>query len=157
MVPSHDIQSHYQKKKSLDSCPCSFFWSSQSLHSVWGYSEDEFLITLSPLWLLLSYHDQRRLAIVSPLLSCVRFLSANIVCAESHSLWPYGLRAHQAPLSMGFSRPEYLRSLPCSLPGDLPSPGMEPRSPASLALACSSFLTISAFWEALLSAWLLEN
>ena len=37
--------------------------------------------------------------------------------------------AHQVPLSMGFSRQEYWRGLPCPSPGDLPSPGTEPRSP----------------------------
>ena len=31
---------------------------------------------------------------------------------------------------MGFSRQEYWSGLPCSLPGDLPSPGIEPKSPA---------------------------
>ena len=36
--------------------------------------------------------------------------------------------AHQAPLSMGFSRQEYWRGLPCPSPGDLPNPGIEPRS-----------------------------
>ena len=34
------------------------------------------------------------------------------------------------PLSMGFSRQEYWSGLPCTPPGDLPSPGMEPMSPA---------------------------
>ena len=37
---------------------------------------------------------------------------------------------HQAPLSMGFSRQEYLSGLPLPSPGDLPNPGIEPRSPA---------------------------
>ena len=37
--------------------------------------------------------------------------------------------AHQAPLSMGFSRQEYLSGLPFPSPGDLPNPGIEPRSP----------------------------
>ena len=37
---------------------------------------------------------------------------------------------HQAPLSMGFSRQEYWSRLPFSSSGDLPDPGMEPRSPA---------------------------
>ena len=37
-------------------------------------------------------------------------------------------RAHQAPLSMGFSRQEYQSGLPFSSPGDLPDPGIEPRS-----------------------------
>ena len=38
--------------------------------------------------------------------------------------------AHQAPLSMGFSRQEYWNVLPFPSPGDLPNPGFEPRSPA---------------------------
>ena len=38
--------------------------------------------------------------------------------------------AHQAPLSMGFSRQEYWNGLPFPLPGDLPNPGIEPLSPA---------------------------
>ena len=37
--------------------------------------------------------------------------------------------AHQAPLSMGFSRQEYWSGLPFPSPGDLPDPGIEPRSP----------------------------
>ena len=38
--------------------------------------------------------------------------------------------AHQAPLSMGFSKQEYWSGLPFPSPGDLPNPGIEPRSPA---------------------------
>ena len=37
--------------------------------------------------------------------------------------------AHQAPLSMGFSRQEYWSGLPFPSPGDLPNPGIKPRSP----------------------------
>ena len=38
--------------------------------------------------------------------------------------------ACQAPLSMGFSRQEYWSGLPFPSPGDLPNPGIKPRSPA---------------------------
>ena len=38
--------------------------------------------------------------------------------------------AHQAPLSMEFSRQEYWSGLLFPSPGDLPDPGIEPRSPA---------------------------
>ena len=38
--------------------------------------------------------------------------------------------AYQAPPSMGFSRQEYWSGLPCSPPGDLPNPGIEPGFPA---------------------------
>ena len=37
--------------------------------------------------------------------------------------------ACQAPLSVGFSREEYWSGLPFLSPGDLPDPGIEPRSP----------------------------
>ena len=40
------------------------------------------------------------------------------------------LVTHQAPLSMGIPRQEYWSGLPCPPPRDLPSPGIEPRSPA---------------------------
>ena len=36
--------------------------------------------------------------------------------------------AHQAPLFMGFPR-QYWSGLPFPSPGDLPNPGIEPRSP----------------------------
>ena len=42
--------------------------------------------------------------------------------------------AHQAPLSVGFSRPEYWSELPFPPPEDLPTPGIEPGSPVSPAL-----------------------
>ena len=35
----------------------------------------------------------------------------------------------QAPLSLGILRQEYWSGLSCSSPGDLPNPGIEPRSP----------------------------
>ena len=38
--------------------------------------------------------------------------------------------AYQAPLSMGLSRQEYWSGLPFCSPGDLPDPGIKPRSPA---------------------------
>ena len=37
--------------------------------------------------------------------------------------------AHQASLSIGFPRQEYWSGLPFPSPGDLPDPGIEPRSP----------------------------
>ena len=43
--------------------------------------------------------------------------------------------AHQAPLSLGFSRQEYWSGLPFPSPGDLPDPGVEA---GSLALQVDS-------------------
>ena len=49
--------------------------------------------------------------------------------------------AHQAPLSMEFSRQEYWSGLPFPTPGDLRNPGIEPMSLASPALAGGFFTT----------------
>ena len=46
--------------------------------------------------------------------------------------------AHQAPLSMGFSRQECLNGLPFPSPGDLPNPGIKL---GSLALQADSLLS----------------
>ena len=58
--------------------------------------------------------------------------------------------AHQAPLSMGFSRQEYWSGLPFPPPGDLPDPRLKPTSNASPALTGSLYLC--ATWEALTAA-----
>ena len=55
--------------------------------------------------------------------------------------------AHQAPLSMGFSKKEYWSGLPCPPPEDFPKWGIEPASLTSPALA-GGFFTTSATWEA---------
>ena len=56
------------------------------------------------------------------------------LCPILCTLWT---GAHQAPLSMGFSRQEYCSGLPCPPPGDLPDPGIKATilmSPASSSL-----------------------
>ena len=55
---------------------------------------------------------------------CCRFSCVQLFVTP----WTVG---HQAPLSMGFSKQEYLNGLPCPPPGDLPDPGIEPSSPAA--------------------------
>ena len=50
--------------------------------------------------------------------------------------------AHQALLSMEFSRQEYWSELPLPPPGDLPDPGVEPKSLASPVLE-GGFFTIA--------------
>ena len=55
--------------------------------------------------------------------------------------------AHQAPLSMGFSRQEYQSALPCPYSRDLPDPGNDFVSLRSPALA-SRFFTTTATWKA---------
>ena len=56
-------------------------------------------------------------------------------CPTLCDLWTV---AHQAPLSMRFSRQEYWSGLPFPPPGDLPDPGIEPRSPALQADSLTS-------------------
>ena len=59
-------------------------------------------------------------------LSCVRLFAT-----------PWTI-TYQAPPSMGFSRQEYWSGLPFPSPGDLPDPGIDPRSPALQANALTS-------------------
>ena len=54
------------------------------------------------------------------------------------STWTLWTVAHQAPPSIGFSRQEYWNGLPFPSPGDLPDPGIEPRSPILHADALTS-------------------
>ena len=54
---------------------------------------------------------------------CAQSLSHIRLCATPRTA------AHQAPLSMGFSRQEYWSGLPCPPPGDLLDPGLEPSLP----------------------------
>ena len=51
--------------------------------------------------------------------------------------------AHQVPLSMEFSRQEYLSGLPFPIPGDFPDPGPEATFPVSPAVAGRFFNTVS--------------
>ena len=58
----------------------------------------------------------------------------------SNSVTP-STEAHQVPLSNGFSRQEYWNGLPCPFPGDLPDPGIAPKSPVAPALPADSLPT----------------
>ena len=49
--------------------------------------------------------------------------------------------AHRAPLSTGLSRQEYCSGLPFPSPGDLPDPGIKPKSTASHVLEGGFFTT----------------
>ena len=70
--------------------------------------------------------------------------------------------AYQAPLFMEFSRQEYWTGLPFPSPGDLPDPGIEPRSPALQANALPSepqgspnlYFSISLLLGTVLLCWI---
>ena len=58
------------------------------------------------------------------------YLSAQSLSRVRLSVTPWTV-AHQAPLSMEFSRQEYWSGLPCSPPGDLLDTGTKPGSSTS--------------------------
>ena len=64
-----------------------------------------------------------RMDVTTPLCCCAYSLSRVWLFVTPWTV------AHQAPLSMEFSRQEHWSGLPCPPPGDLPNPGIKPRSP----------------------------
>ena len=70
--------------------------------------------------------------------ACACVCSVTSVVSDSATPWTV---AHQAPLSMGFSRQEHWTGLPWPPPENLPDPGIEPKSPASPALQVDSLPT----------------
>ena len=67
---------------------------------------------------------------------CVRMCAQSLNCIQLF-VTPRTV-ARQAPLCMKFSRREYWSGLPFPSPGDLPNPGIEPRSPTLQADALPS-------------------
>ena len=80
----------------------------------------------SPLALYLSQHQ----GLFQWVSYCIRWprswsFSFRIIPSSEYSGW----QEARLPCPWGFSRQEYCSGLPCPPPGDLPNPGMEPRSP----------------------------
>ena len=75
-------------------------------------------------------------------------MHAWVLCHFSGMLPPCTV-ARQAPLFMRFSSQEYWSGLPCSPPGDLPDPGMEP-VPLTLPVLANRFFTMSTTWKAVI-------
>ena len=73
---------------------------------------------------LLSFHIRKLKSSIS--LLCCAVFSLSIM---SDSLSPYGLQPSKLLCPWGFSRQEHWSGLPCPPPGDLPNPGIKPRSP----------------------------
>ena len=68
-----------------------------------------------------------RFITTEPLGKCFDYTTCVLVTQSCSTPWTV---AHQAPVSMEFSRQEYWSGLPSSSPGDLPDPGIKPGSPA---------------------------
>ena len=73
------------------------------------------------------------------------FINACCLVVSNSFVIPWTV-AHQAPLSVEFSRQEYWSGLPFSSPGDLPDPEIKPTSLKSRALA-GGFFSTSYIWE----------
>ena len=56
--------------------------------------------------------------------------AGSVTSVVSNSLRPCGLQPGRLLCPWGFSRQEYCVGFPCPAPGNLPNPGIEPRSPA---------------------------
>ena len=68
---------------------------------------------------------------VCPLLTLLILIRHLTQCAQScETLQPYGLQLSMFLCSMEFSKQEYWSGQPFPSPGNLPHPGIEPRSPA---------------------------
>ena len=78
-----------------------------------------------------------------PAMDCSYFTHACSVVSDSVTPWTV---AHKLPLSMEFSRQEYLSGLLLLTSGNLPDPEMESESLAPPSLA-GGFFTTSATWE----------
>ena len=64
------------------------------------------------------------------LLQCMEVKTESEAVHSCPTLTTSWTAAHQAPLSMGFSRQQYWSELPFPPPGDLPNSGIKPVSPA---------------------------
>ena len=72
-----------------------------------------------------------------------------LVAQSCPTLRPHGLQPAKLLCPWGFSRQEYHRGLPCHPPGDLPNPGIEPRSPSLQANSLTIWATREAheYWS----------
>ena len=78
------------------------------------------------------------------MLCCAKSLQA---CPTVYN--PMNCSPPVSSLSMGFSRQEYWSGLPFPSPGDLPKPGIEPRSPVLSSFSFASFWSLPywGLWE----------
>ena len=84
---------------------------------------------------LLSTYLGMELLIPKEGVSIAAICACRLSCTQLfETLWN---AAHQAPLSMGFSRQEYWSRLPFPSPGHLPDPAIEPTSPIETAKSFS--------------------
>ena len=86
------------------------------------------------------YSSWFRAHIAQAIYQIVNWISSHCVKLFTHIATPWSV-AHQAPLSMEFSRQEYWSVLPFPSPGDLIDSGIEVLSPVSPAMQADSLPT----------------
>ena len=142
IVPSREFCEYYLLPKAASACPWSWdlglLVCSDAgplvLMANWQNGDENTLSGTFPLWASNPGNSLRCLCMLSDFSRVQLFAT------------PWTL-AHQGPLSMGFSRQEHWNGLPFPSLGDLPDPGIKPRSLMSPGLA-DGFFTTSATWEA---------
>ena len=72
----------------------------------------------------------------------------------SNPLRPHGLQPARLLCPRGFSRQEYWSGLPCPPPGNLPNPGIKPRSSALQADSLPSELGAFQIYYILILSWI---
>ena len=125
-------------------CEFTFFFSFHTwLFEIKYYTENIYLYTISENIcftclrenIYISYMKFFSMGALSPnLLICVLVIQLCSTLCDPLTI------AHQAALSMGFSRQDYWSGLPFSPPGDLSNPKIEPGSPVSPILQTDSLL-----------------
>ena len=124
---------------------CSLAWSTR-LWSINHTAKLPQLETQGPICCISIYHpvighgDQEVETSICFYIVCVTITYTYMLSCVQLFATPWTV-AHQAPLSLGFSRQEYWNRLPFPFPGDLLNPGIKSTSPAFLALAGENFTT----------------
>ena len=78
-----------------------------------------------------------RTSLLQPVTTCFESVSRSVI-SDSCDLWTI---ARQAPLSLGFSRPEYWSGLPFPSLRDHPDPGIGPRDQTRVSCITGRFFT----------------
>ena len=142
------------------------WWEQQNWH-LWSFSRDvfsaslEFVATESHLsYYLIRIIHYCSWCFIIPVCECTPIIYSfywcwiSVLCAAlscsvvSDSVWPHGLLPTRLLCPWGLSRQQYWSALPWPLPGDLPNPGIEPRSHSA-----SRFSTV---WATRKVSWISE-
>ena len=118
------------------------------MRNKYGKCAESFIFTIRTYTQMVVSKSNHRLPyILCTICGDISFFSGSPRCVDAKSLQscltlcdPMDV-AHQAPLSMGFSRQEYRSGLPCPPPGDPPKPEIKPVRLTSPILAGGFFTT----------------